>query len=254
MDAVLGNSQAVVNELRAEGVSIERLGLLYNGIDFKPFHNLPPRLSIRKNLGVNETALLMVCVANLIPYKGHADLIHALGEVNAELPRGWVVALVGRDSGIANDLKDLAEVLGVAEHILWLGERSDAIEIYVAADIGVLCSHEEGFSNSVLEGMASNVAMVVTDVGGNAEAILDGECGIVVPARDPSTLGKAILTLALDKDMRQRMAMAGYARVKQKFAIDSCVSQYSNLYHSLIQSTQRSVQDAIDSPQVDVRG
>jgi glycosyltransferase involved in cell wall biosynthesis len=254
MDAVLGNSQAVVNELHAEGVAMERLGLLYNGIDFTPFENLPSRSTIRENLGISEGALLIVCVANLIPYKGHADLIRALGGVRSELPKDWMIALVGRDSGIAKELKDLSEDLEVGEHILWLGERSDAIAIYAASDIGVLCSHEEGFSNSVLEGMASNVAMVVTDVGGNAEAILDGECGIVVPARDPRTLGKAILTLALDKDMRQRMAMAGYARVKQKFGIDSCVSQYSNLYHSLIQSTQRSVQDAIDSPQIDVRG
>lgn len=247
MDAVLGNSQAVVNELRAEGVASEKLGLLYNGIDFTPFENLPSRPSIRKNLGVGEGALLMVCVANLIPYKGHADLIRALGEVRSELPRDWIIALVGRDSGIAKDLKDLAESQGVGEHILWLGERSDAIEVYAAADIGVLCSHEEGFSNSVLEGMASNVAMVVTEVGGNAEAILNGECGIVVPARDPSTLGKAILTLALDKDMRRRMAAAGKDRVQQNFSLDICVSRYLSLYHALLQEPERRIQDAIDS-------
>jgi glycosyltransferase involved in cell wall biosynthesis len=247
MDAVLGNSQAVVNELHAEGVAMERLGLLYNGIDFTPFENLPSRSTIRKNLGISDGALLMVCVANLIPYKGHADLIRALGGVRSELPKDWMIALVGRDSGIENDLKDLAKSLGVGEHILWLGERSDAIAIYAAADIGVLCSHEEGFSNSVLEGMASNVAMVVTNVGGNAEAILNGECGIVVPARDPSTLGQAILTLALDTDLRRSMATAGKDRVQQNFSLDTCVSRYSSLYHALIHEPERRIQDAIDS-------
>jgi glycosyltransferase involved in cell wall biosynthesis len=158
-----------------------------------------------------------------------------------------MIALVGRDSGIENDLKDLAKSLGVGEHILWLGERSDAIAIYAAADIGVLCSHEEGFSNSVLEGMASNVAMVVTNVGGNAEAILNGECGIVVPARDPSTLGQAILTLALDTDLRRSMATAGKDRVQQNFSLDTCVSRYSSLYHALIHEPERRIQDAIDS-------
>lgn len=249
MDAVLGNSKAVVNELRAEGVASEKLGLLYNGIDFTPFQNLPSRFSIRENLGVSEGALLMVCVANLIPYKGHTDLIRALGEIRSELPRDWSIALVGRDSGIANDLKDLAESKGIGKHILWLGERSDAIAVYAAADIGVLCSHEEGFSNSVLEGMASNVAMVVTDVGGNAEAILNGECGIVVPAHDPSTLGKALLTLALDKDMRMRMAAAGKDRVHQYFSLDTCVGRYSSLYHALLQEPERLIQDAINSAQ-----
>lgn len=253
MDAVLGNSKAVVKELQEEGVRPDRLGLLYNGIDFTPFENLPSRSSVRKNLGINEEALLMVCVANLIPYKGHADLLCALGEIRTELPSDWVVALVGRDSGIGKGLRELSETNGIGKHILWLGERSDAIAIYSAAEIGVLCSHEEGFSNSVLEGMASNVAMVVTDVGGNAEAVLDGECGIVVPARDLSALGKAILTLALDRDMRRRMATAGIIRVKQRFSIDACVSQYSSLYHSLLREPNCCVQDSIDSVQDKVR-
>lgn len=254
MDAVLGNSQAVVRELEQEGVSRKRLGLLYNGIDLEPFNHLPSRASIRKSMGIGEQALLMVCVANLIPYKGHADLIRALANICAELPDGWKIAMVGRDTGIGDELNKLAELLGVSEHILWLGERSDVIALYSAADIGVLCSHQEGFSNSVLEGLASTTAMVVTNVGGNAEAVLNGECGIVVPAHDPMALGGAILALAQDKDMRHRMAILGNARVKQKFSIDICIARYSNLYHSMFMEKGRCVQDAIESAQKDIKG
>lgn len=249
MDAVLGNSMAVVKELREEGVAKDRLGLLYNGIDLAPFDKLPARNSVRKNLGISDHALLMVCVANLIPYKGHADLIRSLGGIRSKLPNDWVVAMVGRDSGIGKELKELAESQGVAKHILWLGERNDAIAIYSAAEIGVLCSHEEGFSNSVLEGMAANVAMVVTNAGGNAEAILDGECGIVVPACNPDALGKAILTLAKGEEVRRRMAKAGHQRVKERFSLDACVSQYVSLYDALLRDTNCRVQDAIDSVQ-----
>ena len=72
--------------------------------------------------------------------------------------------------------------------MLFLNTRNDVLEILNACDIGVLCSHQEGFSNSVLEGMASGLPMIVTDVGGNAEAVLNGKSGIVVPPHDSAPL------------------------------------------------------------------
>ena len=59
------------------------------------------------------------------------------------------------------------------------------------ADIGILCSHQEGFSNAILEGMAAKLPMVVTDVGGNKEAVISGETGFVVSVKD-SKPGKCI--------------------------------------------------------------
>lgn len=252
MNAVLGNSRAVVLELKSEGVHCDRLGLLYNGIDLTRFDGLPSRASVRKSLGISEQAHFLVCVANLIPYKGHADLIHALGAIRQALPNDWVIAMVGRDAGIGPELSRLAKEQGIAEHILWLGERADAIAIYAAADIGVLSSHEEGFSNSVLEGMAAGAAMVVTDVGGNGEAVIDGECGMVVPARNPSALGKAVLTLIYDTDMRLRMVKAGQQRVVEKFALDTCVNRYAGLYRALLRNPNCTVQNALDSAHGDV--
>ena len=246
MDAVLGNSQAVVRELEQEGVSRKRLGLLYNGIDLAPFDHLSSRASIRLSLGVSEHALLMVCVANLIPYKGHADLIRALGVIRAKLPSDWAIAMVGRDSGIGAELRALAVAEGVAEHILWLGERNDSIAIYSAADMGVLCSHQEGFSNSVLEGMAAGAAMVVTDVGGNAEAVINNEYGLVVPAEDSQALAKAVLTLAEDEVLRARMANAARQRVLERFSLGACVDQYATLYRALMTNRNCSVQQALD--------
>lgn len=247
MNAVLGNSKAVVQELKSEGVQADRLGLLYNGINLAQFDDLPSRSLVRKNLGISDQATLLVCVANLIPYKGHADLIHALGEICAAMPGQWVVAMVGRDCGIAAGLHELADRQGIAGHILWLGERSDAVAIYSAAEIGILCSHEEGFSNSVLEGMAAGAAMVVTDVGGNAEAVVDGECGIVVPAQNPQALGRAILSLVTDGDLRRAMVKAGRQRVFQKFTLQECVSQYDGLYRALSNDSSSDVQKSIDS-------
>lgn len=247
MDAVLGNSKAVVQELKDEGAPARRLGLLYNGIDLAQFDNLPTRSVVRQRLGISEQALMLVCVANLLPYKGHADLIQALGEIRLALPSEWVIAMLGDDRGIGASLRELAQRQGIAEHILWLGERSDVVALYAAAEIGVLSSHEEGFSNSVLEGMAAGAAMVVTDVGGNGEAVLNGECGLVVPAHNPPALGQAILALVKNESMRKHMARAGRQRVLEKFALDACVGRYAALYLALLREPQGSIQDALDA-------
>jgi len=97
------------------------------------------------------------------------------------------------------------------------------------ADVGLLCSHEEGFSNAVLEGMAAGLPMVVTDVGGNAEAVIDGVTGYVVPAHNPELLADALLTVALADD-RALMGDRGRRRVVEKFSMNSCIDAYEALY------------------------
>ena len=243
MRAILGHSAAVVAELRAEGAAPDRLGLLYNGVDPAPF--AAESRAARAALGIADDALVLVIVANLIPYKGHADLIAALSHARAGLPDGWVLLCVGRDDGPGAALKARAEALGIAGSIRWLGERNDVPALLAAADIGLLCSHQEGFSNSILEGMAAGLAMVVTDVGGNPEAVVDGVTGLVVPPRDPRAFGEALLALASDPERRAAMGEAGRRRVTEDFSLDACVARYARLYDGLAAGDTRPVAEII---------
>ena len=253
MNAVLANSLAVADDLRKEGVGEQKLGLLYNGVDLEHFASLPPREEVRARLGLSPSALLIVCVANLIPYKGHEDLLLALAQIRTRMPPDWRIAFVGRNSGncapFAEKLQQMALDKELGPHILWLGERKDVSALYGCCDLGVLASHEEGFSNSILEGMAAGVPMVVTDVGGNSEAVVDGKSGFVVPPHHPEELGNAILKLASDVALRNRMATCGRLRVEQRFSLDHCIGCYQQLYHHLL-SDQAAlpVQAMIDHP------
>ncbi len=244
MTAVLGNSQAVLAQLREEGVPEDRLGLIRNGIDIRPFRALSPQHELRAGLGLSDASLVIAKVANLIPYKGHADLLHALTGIRHALPAGWVLLLVGEGSE-ERPLRRLGATLSLEPHIHYLGRRDDVPRILGAADIGVLCSHEEGFSNSVLEGMAASLPMVVTDVGGNPEAVIDGEIGIVVKARDRSALGAAILTLAWDERKRRLMGEAGRGRVEAQFSLDACLTRYQAFYTGLIEGPPGTVSELI---------
>lgn len=232
MDAVLANSLAVARELACEGVSPHKLGLIYNGVVDRASGYA--RARARTQFDVAPETLVVVVIANLIPYKGHADLLDALALAADRLPPAWTMLFAGRDDGIGEALRAQAKQLGIDAHLRWLGAVDEVGPLLAAADIGVLASHEEGFSNSVLEGMAAGLPMVVTDVGGNAEAVVDGVCGRVVPARNPAALAAALLELAHAPAERLRMGEAARARAAKHFTLEACVARYETLYRNLV--------------------
>jgi glycosyltransferase involved in cell wall biosynthesis len=229
MNFVAGNSNAVMEQLADEGVDRGRLRLIYNGIDSDAFFRPHLRALTRDELGVSSETLVFVIVANLIPYKGHSDLINAFSLIRKSLPKDWCVLIIGRDDGIQSGLQAMVGDLEMSRHFHFLGQRHDVAALLSGSDIGVLCSHEEGFSNAVLEGMAAGLPMVVTDVGGNAEAVLDGLHGYVVPARSPQRLGEALLRLATDED-RGAMGLLGRCRVQERFSVSACIDAYLKVY------------------------
>jgi glycosyltransferase involved in cell wall biosynthesis len=226
MQAVIGNSRAVTADLAAEGCGADQIHLIYNGIDVAAIDSAEARPRPA------DAALIFVIVANLIPYKGHADLLRALAANARTLPPGWRLHCIGRDDGSGVQLGRLAAALGIKENVEFLGARTDVAARIKTADIGILCSHEEGFSNAILECMAAGLPMVVTDVGGNAEAVIDGETGIVVAPSDIPALGTALRDLASAPEKRSRLGRKGRERVQDFYSLDRCISDYEALYFS----------------------
>ncbi len=230
MNTLIGNSSAVAAQLIAECGDSDKVGVIHNGIELSPPSGQQARMARRRELGIPEDAFVIATVANLIPYKGHADLLTALAGMRERLRGPWRLIVVGRDEGTGQDLKRQAEKLGIGTNILWLGERTNPQELLAAADLGVLPSHQEGFSNSLIEKMAQGLPVVATRVGGNSDAILDGESGWLVPVAKPTVLGDAIATLYEDPGLRARMGTAARKRVESFFTLEACVRRYLNLY------------------------
>jgi glycosyltransferase involved in cell wall biosynthesis len=228
-DVLLGNSNAVVEELVAECGIRNKVSLIHNGIDVPPLPPPEARLALRREFGIADDAIVICVNANLIAYKGHADLLDALGRMRERMAGPWRLMLVGRDQGMGASLRQQAEALGIAPNIVWVADRVDA-QIAFTADIAVLPSHEEGFSNSLLEAMACALPVIATRVGGNIDAVIDGESGLLVPAHDPAALATAIARLHGDAALRQRLGAAARARVSALFSLQSCVEQYLGLY------------------------
>lgn len=232
MDLVCGNSNAVVRQLSAEGIPAERLRLIYNGVPASSLPNAEQRASFRHELGIGPDVFVVVVVANLIHYKGHADLISALTAIRSELPQPWLLLAAGRDDGIGASLAQSAGDAGIGPNIRWLGSRSDVPALLAASDLAVLPSHQEGFSNAILEAMAAGLPTVVTDAGGNAEAVVNGVTGYVVPPQNPKALAEAIRCLSLDP-RRAEFGERGRQRLVEEFSLKACVDAYESLYHEV---------------------
>jgi glycosyltransferase involved in cell wall biosynthesis len=242
---LIGNSRAVFDQLASEVPDPRKLALIHNGIEMPTPATAAERHRVRQLLGVADAALVIVVIANLVPYKGHRDFLDALALVKDQMPKPWLVLAIGRDDGIGVELHRRAQSLNIADNIRWLGEQPAADRLLCAGDIFVLPSHQEGFSNALLEAMAANLAVIATAVGGNLDAIVDSESGLLVRPRDPSALAAALARLASDPELRRRFAEAARRRLEQQFTLQRCVDRYEKLYRAMIEPNSRPVADIL---------
>ncbi|MEA2944027.1 MAG: hypothetical protein QOD09_4556 [Bradyrhizobium sp.] len=228
---ITANSQAVARDTEArDGYDLSRIVVIPNGLDFSRFDGTDHcRDETRNKLRLSKSDVAIAMVANLIPYKGHHELIEAFSRIGDDKSRARLF-LIGRDQGMAQDLMDSARRLGVANRIDLMGQRSDVPLLLSAMDIGVLASHEEGFSNALLEKLAAGLPVVATDVGGNPEA-LEGmpDCLLIKP-EDAEDLSRGLASLinrlaatAAGRETRQRL-------VRERYSVDAMVDAYERLY------------------------
>ncbi len=228
---VVVNSMVVADDtIRRDGIKKEKLVCIYNGLEAERFRQaLPYRVSVRHSLGLNDDAPVAIIVANLISYKGHADLIDAMALIADRFPMLRLL-VVGKDNGIGSRLKERAEALSVGHMLHWLGLRQDIPELLAAADIYVCASHEEGFSNSILEAMASGKAVIATKVGGNSEALDHGRLGLLVNPRDPIGLAVAMERLLRDSELMNRLGKLSSIIARERYSSAAMVDKYLSLY------------------------
>ncbi|MBI5420541.1 MAG: glycosyltransferase [Deltaproteobacteria bacterium] len=231
-NTVMVNSTAVEKDvMENERFWNGKIRLVYNGIDTalpgpEPIERLLPEAA------GSEGAPVITYVGNFYPYKGHSDLINAARIVVEELPSAQFV-LVGRDAGCLPAIREEIAALGLGSRFILAGSRHDAAGIIAASTLVVHPSHEEGFSNTILEAMAAGKAVVATAVGGNPEAVVDGETGILVPPRDPPAIAAALLSLLRNPDRAQAMGEAGRRLVRERFPMEKMVRGVERLYATL---------------------
>lgn len=158
----------------------------------------------RRRLSIGQGDFVAVMVANLHPNKSHEVVVHAWKGVADKCKSRPILVLAGKDYGIEERLKTVAERSGIAELLRFPGRVSDVPGLLAVCDVGVLSSRSEGYSNAVMEYGAAGLPVVGSDIPGISEAIAP-DCRVrsVFPVDDAGILAERILAYAGDAELRR---------------------------------------------------
>lgn len=212
---------------------------VYNGVDSVRFHSGTANQIADACPFVRPVHWLVGTVGRMQTVKDQPTLarafIRAL-ELDPSLSERLRLVMVG-DGPLRTECLQLLESAGIAE-LAWIpGERSDIPEIMQGLDCFVLPSLAEGISNTILEAMATGLPVIATDVGGNADLVVVGKTGELIPSADPDAMAKEIVRLARDPDLAKNMGQTGRGLVERKFSMNAMVAAYQGTYDKLLHRT-----------------
>jgi glycosyltransferase involved in cell wall biosynthesis len=128
----------------------------------------------------------------------------------------------------------LAQALGLAERVRFLGARQDVAEVLAEAQVFALATHWEGLPLSVLEAMRSGLPVVATDVGGVKEAVVEGETGFLVGRGDEAGFRERLARLLQDPRLRASLGEAGRKRYEEAFTLERMLRETWRLYEEIL--------------------
>jgi L-malate glycosyltransferase len=230
VDAFVCASDAIRDMLIGDGVPPERVVTVHEGIDVDRI-DATPIVNVHEALWLPHHAPLIGNVAALVPHKGQRYLIEAAHLVVQKVPDTRFVIL--GEGELRAHLEHLVREHRLEKHVLLPGFRTDVIGCIKGFDLFVMSSVTEGLGTSLLDAMACRKAIVGTRAGGIPEVVDDGRTGLLVEPRDAHQLAGAILRLIQDEPLRQRIADAGYERVRERFTVDRMVAETAALYARL---------------------
>ncbi len=226
--------------IQVDGIDATRVETIYNGLDLADWDTVakPAR---------SPDAIVVTTVGNIRRVKGHDIFIKAAASIATQFPQvSFNIAGDVLEPDYFLELQTLVRDLNLLNRFHFAGGITNLHEYLSAADIFVLPSRSEGFSNAIVEAMAASLPVVATDVGGNAEAVKDGVNGFVVPSEDPAALAAAILQLLSDPAKAREMGAAGKNLAAEKFTTDAMMRQITLAYANVL-TARRTAASAADS-------
>ncbi len=216
---VIAVSRAVAQVLQEDGLDPDKVRVVYEGVPDRP--PVEGGRHVLAALGIPETALLVGNVAALTDHKDHATLLAAAARVVARVPEARFIILGEGERG--PDLRIQSHALGLEDHVVFGGFRTDLDLVIPAFDVFCLSSAMEGLGTSLLDAMCAARPIVATSAGGIPEAVEDGVTGLLVPPRDPEALADALVALLRDSARREALGRDGRRRFLERFTVDRMV-------------------------------
>lgn len=221
---------AAESHVDAGMVNPQRLKVIYNGVDMEAWRpDAPNRETLRHNLGLGNE-FVWLAAGRIEPVKDYPTILRAFAMLS--MPARLVIAGAGSQQ---QELELLAERLGVAGQVRFLGFVPDVRRWMQAADGFILTSRWEGLPIAVLEAAACELPQVATRVSGTCEAIEDGATGLLAEPGDHAGLAKAMNRLmAMPREERRSMGARARQRVIERFSLEAALDRHEELYCELL--------------------
>jgi N-acetyl-alpha-D-glucosaminyl L-malate synthase BshA len=185
----------------------------------------------RASLLAPAGAKVLMHASNFRPVKNVEMVVRIFAAVHERMDARLVMVGDGPDKPRA---EQLARTLGVAKHVLFLGNQEVMEELLPLADVFLLPSSTESFGLVALEAMSAGVPVVASNVGGLPELVESGQTGFLVPPGDVAAHVKAVLKVLGDAALRRRFGAAGRKVARERFDVDRVVERYRKVYEGLV--------------------
>jgi L-malate glycosyltransferase len=235
-DHVLAVSEEVKRFcIDADQIEPKKISVVHNGVDF----NRASAESDGKNpfsdaewAGASD---IITCVANVRKIKGIDVLVRTAQRVCRELPDAVFLVAGGLyELDYSEEVQQMISSLGLEKNVKLLGFVEDPVLLLKMSKAFCLLSRSEGFCNALLEAMACGVPSVVTRVGGNPEAIKDGENGFMVAVEDDEAAAERLLFLLRNPARAAEIGGKGRTSAQTQFSAETMIEKLINLYRDLL--------------------
>jgi glycosyltransferase involved in cell wall biosynthesis len=232
-DSIIANSKAGADYYFRRFPGRGKTSIIYNGYALEDFRGNAGKS--RAELGLPERGPLVGHVANLTFLKDYPTFLAALAKVFAEDEEAKGIIVGGGDK--RRDYEEIARTLGIGDRTIFLGPRSDVLDLVRQFDVCVLASHgrySEGLSNSVAEYMGLGKPVVATAVGGNLELVREGVTGFLTPPGEPEPLARRIIELVRNPELRHAMGASGRKFFEENLTLAKMVAETEKVYERLL--------------------
>lgn len=233
---IVAQNTDMMKDFFSHWVFKNKTSLVPRGVDANKFQpGVPPRLELRRKFNIPPETILVACVAELVPVKGHPTLIEAIAALS-----DIHLLLAGRpmDAEYANQLKQQVDELSLTDRVHFLGGVEDVPALLAESDIFVLPTlgrgRMEGCPVALLEAMACGKACIATDIPGSRNLIVHEQCGLLVSPEDSQSMARAIQSLSTSREKRKAFGESACERAEAFFAIEREVKDHETLYTELL--------------------
>lgn len=222
------------------GISSDKLKVIYNGVDTEVFRPAPPAGTLRQELGLSDSAVLIANIGQICLRKGQTVLAQAGALLAKEFPDANYLFIGQRHSQKQESIeyeKSIRQIFrnaGIENRLFCLGFREDVPAILNQIDLLVHTARQEPLGRVLLEAASCGKAIVATEVGGTAEILEDGISAILVPHDDLDSLKAAVRRMLTDSELRILLGQQARKSVIEKFSLPKAVEHVRKFWRSFL--------------------